>query len=144
MVILFGMLMMFNKLIMVIWYWNLLLNDSGVFILLNINLMFYLFYIMCQDDFNGIVLIVGNIVLLIFFLCLLIVVELLGMLLWLVIINGLLFKIWFYVDSWIYNDLWYVLMLGCISGIVVGFICYFIYVFWMWLGKEILMVIKYE
>ncbi|SUH08302.1 rtn protein [Salmonella enterica subsp. enterica] len=43
-----------------------------------------------------------------------------------------------------YNDLWYALMLGCISGIVAGFICYFIYALRTRPGKEILTAIKHE
>ncbi|SUH14713.1 rtn protein [Salmonella enterica subsp. enterica] len=60
MAILPGTPMMPNKPTMVIWYRNPLLNDSGVFTSLNINLTPYLLYTTRQDDFNGIALIVGN------------------------------------------------------------------------------------
>lgn len=44
MVILFGMLMVLNKFVIVIWYCNFLLKNSGVFVVLNFNLMFLFFY----------------------------------------------------------------------------------------------------
>ncbi|WP_186793187.1 CSS-motif domain-containing protein, partial [Salmonella enterica] len=100
---------------------------SGVFTSLNINLTPYLLYTTRQDDFNGIALIVGNTALSTFSSRLLTVAELPGTPSRQATINGLPLKIQLYADSWTYNDLWYALMLGCISGIVAGFICYFIY-----------------
>ncbi|ELD2784067.1 cyclic di-GMP phosphodiesterase [Salmonella enterica] len=144
MAILPGTPMMPNKPTMVIWYRNPLLNDSGVFTSLNINLTPYLLYTTRQDDFNGIALIVGNTALSTFSSRLLTVAELPGTPSRLATINGLPLKIQLYADSWTYNDLWYALMLGCISGIVAGFICYFIYALRTRPGKEILTAIKHE
>ncbi|WP_411900485.1 EAL domain-containing protein, partial [Salmonella enterica] len=42
-----------------------------------------------------------------------------------------------------YNDLLYALMMGCLSGIVAVFICYFIYALRTRPGKEILTAIKH-
>lgn len=144
MAILPGTPMMPNKPTMVIWYRNPLLNDSGVFTSLNINLTPYLLYTTRQDDFNGIALIVGNTALSTFSSRLLTVAELPGTPSRQTTINGLPLKIQLYADSWTYNDLWYALMLGCISGIVAGFICYFIYALRTRPGKEILTAIKHE
>ncbi|SQJ40012.1 rtn protein [Salmonella enterica] len=144
MAILPGTPMMPNKPAMVIWYRNPLLNDSGVFTSLNINLTPYLLYTTRQDDFNGIALIVGNTVLSTFSSRLLTVAELPGTSSRQATIDGLPLKIQLYADSWTYNDLWYALMLGCISGIVAGFICYFIYALRTRPGKEILTAIKHE
>ncbi|EIP0028059.1 cyclic di-GMP phosphodiesterase [Salmonella enterica subsp. enterica serovar Kisangani] len=144
MAILPGTPMMPNKPTMVIWYRNPLLNDSGVFTSLNINLTPYLLYTTRQDDFNGIALIVGNTALSTFSSRLLTVAELPGTPSRQATINGLPLKIRLYADSWTYNDLWYALMLGCISGIVAGFICYFIYALRTRPGKEILTAIKHE
>ncbi|ECC1506178.1 cyclic di-GMP phosphodiesterase [Salmonella enterica subsp. houtenae] len=144
MAILPGTPMMPNKPAMVIWYRNPLLNGSGVFTSLNINLAPYLLYTTRQDDFNGIALIVGNTVLSTFSPRLLTVAELPGTPSRQATINGLPLKIQLYADSWTYNDLWYALMLGCISGIVAGLICYFIYALRTRPGKEILTAIKHE
>ncbi|HDY3060657.1 TPA: cyclic di-GMP phosphodiesterase [Salmonella enterica] len=144
MAILPGTPMMPNKPAMVIWYRNPLLNDSGVFTSLNINLTPYLLYTTRQEDFNGIALIVGKTALSTFSSRLMTVAELPDTPSRQAIISGMPLRIQLYADSWTYNDVWYASMLGCISGIVAGFICYFIYALRTRPGKEILTAIKHE
>lgn len=140
MAILPSMPMIPNKPAMVIWYRNPLLNDSGVFTLLNINLTPYLLYTTHQEDLNSIALMYCRP----YSSHLLAVAELLGTPSQQATISGIPLKIQIYADSWAHNELWYALILGCISSIVAGFICYFIYTLRTRLSKEILTVIKHN
>lgn len=144
MVILFGMLMVLNKFVIVIWYCNFLLKNSGVFVVLNFNLTPLFFYSLWQEDYDGVVFIIGNIVLFIFFLCLMNVNELIDMLVCEIKIVGIFLIVWFYVDDWIWNDVWYVFLLGGMSGTVVGLFCYYLMSVCMCFGREIMIVIKCE
>lgn len=144
MAILFGTSMVSNKFVIVIWYRNFLLKNSGVFVVLNFNLTFLFFYSLRQEDYDGVVFIIGNIALFIFFLRLMNVNELIDMLVREIKIAGIFLIVRFYVDDWIWNDVWYVFLLGGMSGIVVGLFCYYLMSVRMRFGREIMIVIKRE
>lgn len=70
--------------------------------------------------------------------------ELIDMLVREIKIAGIFLIVRFYVDDWIWNDVWYVFLLGGMSGIVVGLFCYYLMSVRMRFGREIMIVIKRE
>lgn len=144
MAILPGTPMMPDKPAMVIWYRNPLVNNSGVFTSLNINLTPYLLYTARQEDFDGIAIIVGNTVLSTFSDHLQTVDELTGTPERVAKVEGVPLTLRLYANNWTWPDLWYALLLGGMGGIIAGLLCYYIMSVRLRPGKEIVNGIKRE
>ncbi|HCO5013021.1 TPA: cyclic di-GMP phosphodiesterase [Escherichia fergusonii] len=134
--------MMPGKPAMVIWYRNPLISNSGVFTALNLNLTPYLLYTSRQEDFDGIAMIVGDTVLSTSSSHLLNINELSGPPARQVKVEGIPLTVRLYATEWTWNDLWYALLLGGMSGIAAGLLCFYILSIRLRPGREILTAIK--
>ncbi|HFZ8994191.1 TPA: cyclic di-GMP phosphodiesterase [Citrobacter freundii] len=144
MVILHGTPMMPDKPAMVIWYRNPLFRESGVFTSLNVNLAPYLTYTRHQEDFNGIALVVGDAVLSTFSAQVMTVKDLPGSPVREAGVTGLPLKIQLFAPRWTYSDIGYALLLGGMSGIIVGLLCFYLYSVRLRPGRALIMGIRRE
>lgn len=131
-----------NKPAMVIWYRNPLLTDSGVLAALNLNLTPYLLYSSRQEEFDGIALIVGKTALSTFSSHLISIDEMEGEPVRIASVKDTPLTIRLYAEDWTWDDLWYALLLGAMSGILAGLLCYYLMSVRLRPGREILNAIK--
>ncbi|MFY9994450.1 MAG: cyclic di-GMP phosphodiesterase [Leclercia sp.] len=137
-----GTPMMPMKPAILLWISNPLLGNSGVFTSINVNLMPYILDTTRQNQFTGVALVIGNMAYTSYSDQLLLTIDLPGLPVRSVQLEGLPLQIYLYADTWMLEEVQFALLFGLMCGILASVLCYYLIVTRANPRKEILTAIK--